>query len=175
MRTRLTVALIATVLLTGCATIRDSRVNPANWFGRDAPAPVESAQEVNPLIPGRGGAFRNARERARADAAGQTSPIATVSSARLEAVPGGAILRVTGIDSAQGAHSVGLIPQNMDELPENGVLSYTLERQRPETPQPVGPEQTREVTVGRALTDQQLAGVRSIRITAAQNAIAIRR
>lgn len=175
MRTRLSAALIVTLLLTGCAGLRDSRANPANWFGRDAPAPAESDADTNPLIPGQRGLFRNSRERARAEAKAQTTPIATVVAARLEPVPGGAILRVTGLDATQGAHNVGLIPQNEAELPENGVLSYTLERQLPQTPQPVGPEQTREVIVGRALTDQQLTGVRSIRISAAQNAITLTR
>lgn len=176
MRTRLTTALIATLVLTGCAGLRDSRANPANWFGRDAPAPNEAAPETNTLIPGESrGLFGTARERALAEAKNRTSPIATVSSARLDSVPGGAILRVTGLDATQGAFAVALVPANEEELPEDGVLSYSLERQLPVAPQAVGPEQTREVTVGRALTDQQLAGVRSIRITAAQNAISLRR
>ena len=86
------VALIG--LLSGCAAIRDSAVNPLNWFGRsqqEGPAPQEDAAgaAVNPLIPTRSGLFGNARERFRN--LDLTTPIDTVTDLRVERVPGGAI------------------------------------------------------------------------------------
>ncbi len=174
MRTTFTSLVIASVVLSGCSTWRDSRVNPSNWFGRASAEPVAaSTEDVNPLIPRRGGL--SASREAYRDSLNQTSPIATVTALRIERVPGGAIIRATGVDSRQGAFSVGLIPENEDELPVKGVLTYTMERQRPATPQAVGPVQTREVQVGRKLTNQQLSGVRRIRIVAAQNELSVRR
>lgn len=174
MRRTITTVLIASFLLAGCATVRDSRLNPFNWFGRAQPVAVEAdPRAANPLIPRRGGLFAASRQRyAERDL---TSPIASVTNLTVERVPGGAIVRATGVDQMQGAFNVELVPGNEEELPVDGVLSYTLERQRPEGLRPVGPVQTREVVVARKLTDQQLRGVRTIRVAAAQNALAVRR
>ncbi|MEL6453077.1 MAG: hypothetical protein AAFQ19_17640, partial [Pseudomonadota bacterium] len=52
----LTVTLLtAALILSACAAVRDSRVNPFNWFGRGQSEPVvqTTAEEVNPLIPNR--------------------------------------------------------------------------------------------------------------------------
>ncbi len=174
MRTPITTVLIASFLLAGCGTVRDSRLNPFNWFGRAQPVAMEEdPSTTNPLIPRRGGLFAASRQRyVERDL---TTPIASVTNLVVERVPGGAIVRATGVDQRQGAFDVQLVPDNEEELPVDGVLAYTLERQRPDTPRPVGPVQTREVVVARKLTDQQLRGVSSIRVAAAQNALAVRR
>lgn len=177
MRKVLTAALIATLLVSGCATIRDSRANPFNWFGRSQSEPVEQTADpaaANPLIPARrGGLFRNRRERlAEVDL---TTPIATVTALRIERVPGGAIIRATGEDRTQFPFSIELVPEIEDELPVDSVLTYTLERQQPRAPVVGGPVQTREVVVARRLTDQQLEGVRTIRVVAAENTRTARR
>lgn len=154
--------------------VRDSRLNPFNWFGRSQEVPVQQVEgEVNPLIPRRSGLFGNARQQFQNQ--DLTTPIATVSDLTVERVPGGAIVRATGLDELQGAFNVVLVPETEEEVPVDGVLSYTLERQRPAGPRPVGPPQTREVVVARKLTDQQLRGVRTIRVQSAQNARAVRR
>lgn len=55
---RKSVILMATaaLVLTSCGTIRDSRVNPFNWFGGSKSTPVEQTdteqKAVNPLLPG---------------------------------------------------------------------------------------------------------------------------
>lgn len=167
MRKTLTTVLIASFLLTGCAAWRDGS-------GQSQPVGVQQTEaETNSLIPSRSGLFASSRR----DYLEQdlTSPIATISDLTIERVPGGAIIRATGVDQMQGAFNVGLVARNAEELPVDGVLTYTLERQRPEGPRPVGPVQTREVVVARKLTDQQLRGVRTIRVEAAQNARALRR
>jgi len=176
MRKLLATLVITSTVLTGCGAVRDSNFNPVNWFGRsqEAPQPQTTDDDVNPLIPTRqGGIF--ARNRARKAAIDLTTPIAFVTDIVIERVPGGAIIRVTGRDSAEGAFDVELVPETEDETAVDGTLTYTLERQRPARAQPIGTERTRQVTVARALTDQQLEGVRTIQIVAAQNARTVRR
>ncbi len=128
---------------------------------------------MNPLIPQRRGLFSSSRQDdVEPDL---TTPITSITALQVDNVPGGAIVRATGVDQIQGAFNVALVATNEEELPVDGVLAYTFERQRPAGARPVGPTQTREVVVARKLTDQQLRGVRSIRVQAAQNALAVRR
>ena len=153
--------------------MRDSRLNPFNWFGRSSEVPVEqSAAEVNPLIPEQSALFGAVRRNTEIDL---TTPIAEITGLRVERVPGGAIIRVEGRDTRQGAFNVEIVPANEAETATDGILVYTLERQLPQAAQAVGPAQTREVVAARHLTDQQLAGVRRIRVEAAQNAREVRR
>ena len=175
MRKTLTTVLIASFLLAGCGAIRDSRLNPFNWFGRSQEVAVDTGQttETNPLIPRRTGLF--SRSRQEYENRDLTTPIATVSELWVERVPGGAIIRAKGLDATQGAFNVLLVPELDDEVAVDGVLTYTLERQLPLEPRPVGPTQTREVVVARRVTDQTLQGVRTIKVVAAQNARQVRR
>jgi len=169
----LTILVVAGLVLTSCGIVRDSRLNPFNWFGRSSEVPVQqSDEEVNPLIPERSLLLGGSRNRAEIDL---TTPIAEITALQVERVPGGAIIRVEGRDARQGAFNVEIVPATEEELPQDGVLVYTLERQLPEATQAVGPSQTREVVAARHVTEQTLIGVRRIRVEAAQNAREVRR
>jgi hypothetical protein len=153
--------------------VRDSRVNPFNWFGNSRSEPV-AAQEANtnPLIPTRGGLFANNRKE-RDIYVGQ--PIDQVSGLVIERVPGGAIVRVTGITKSQGVHGIQLTPETKDETPVDGILTYRLEGIQPTSAQPVGSVHTRTVVAARSLTNQDLQNVRTIRVIAAKNVRTSRR
>ncbi|WP_300055176.1 hypothetical protein [uncultured Roseobacter sp.] len=171
MRKTVSALLVSALVLSACGGFRDSRVNPFNWFGRAEPAPVTLAnEETNPLIPTRTGLFSSNRNR---DAYfGQ--PIDTVSDLVIERVPGGAIIRATGVASVQGIYDVRLTPVSDQETAVDGVLSYRLEGV-PRVGTPQGAPATREVIVARKVTDQTLAGARTIRVEAERNALQTRR
>ncbi|TMM54717.1 hypothetical protein [Sulfitobacter sabulilitoris] len=174
MRKTLTALMLSTLVVSGCGAIRDSRANPFNWFGRGEPtatAPV-NATAANPLIPQRSGLFASARNRA-AIYTGQ--PIDTVTDLTIERIPGGAIIRATGVPARQGVSSVRLTPATAEDVPVNGVLTYRLDAVPAPGPQPVGSVASRQVVVARKVTDQDLRGVRSIRVEAARNALESRR
>lgn len=173
MRKTLPILLSATLVIGACATVRESRVNPFNWFGSSTSEPVTEQQNTNPLIPkSSGGLFA----RRRADEANyQGRPFEQVTNLTIERVPGGAIVRATGLAARQGIYKVQLTPENEDELPVDGVLTYRLEGIRPRAQTPIGTKPTREVIAARPLTDQQLAGVRSIRVEGQLNARVARR
>ena len=42
---------LAALVLTGCGSVRESRLNPFNWFGGSREVATVSAGEVNPLLP----------------------------------------------------------------------------------------------------------------------------
>lgn len=171
MRITVSALLVSTLTLSACGGFRDSRVNPFNWFGRSEPAPVATTvEETNPLIPGSTGLFRSNR----APEVYQGQPIDTVSDLVIERVPGGAIIRATGVAAVQGVYDVRLTPANEDEAPVDGVLTYRIEGLR-QAGTPQGTPATREVIVARKVTSQMLANARTIRVEADRNALQARR
>ena len=155
--------LLTLLILAGCS----SNANPVNWFNNDPPdeSVLEPIDAANPLIPDRGGLF--SRDGTPPPYLG--SPIDTVTDLSLERVPGGLIIRATGQTSANGAYNARLTPSNSDELPVDGVLTYRLEAQYTSV------NGARTITVARQLTDQELAGARTVRVEGLQNALERRR
>ncbi|UWR23864.1 hypothetical protein [Sulfitobacter sp. S190] len=174
MRNTLSALLVATMTLGACGVVRDSNINPFNWFGRAQSEPVveSDAKPVNPLIPQSTGFFSR---RADTGVVYAGTPFDQVTGLRIERVPGGAIVRATGLAARQGIYDVQLTPATEDETPVDGVLTYRLEGLRPEDPTRVGAQATREVTAARKLTDQDLRGVRTIRVEGLRNAQVVRR
>ena len=163
-----TLLILATALALSACGFRDSRINPFNWFGQSRSVPVVRAEaSTNPLIPQRGGLFSGLRKQEEVYAG---RPFEQITDLTIERVPGGAIVRATGLAARQGIYAVQLTPANEDELPVDGVLTYRLEGVRPDRNTPVGTVPTREVIAARRLTDQTLAGVRAIRVEGQLNA-----
>lgn len=92
MRTPLLAVLALTLTLSACAAVRESRFNPLNWFGQsearaarsvpaDAYAPVP---DPRPLVD-------------------------QVIAMAVEPIPGGAILRATGLPPTQGFWDAELV------------------------------------------------------------------
>ena len=169
---RVTILLLAAVVgLTACGTVRDSRINPFNWFGGSREEPVQEqqeAKEVNPLIPEQSGGLFN-RKRDLGDTYTGV-PVSVVRDLVIERVPGGAIIRVTGVSQFQNVYDVRLTPVDEDEEPVDGVLEYRLEARIPEKPISGGDERLRTIIVARTLTENELEAVRQIRVIGEENA-----
>ena len=172
MRKTLPIILAATLVVGACATVRESRLNPFNWFGQSRSAPVTQTENTNPLIPKGGGLFSNKRAE---DVVYEGRPFEQVTNLTIERIPGGAIIRATGLAARQGIYAVQLTPENEEELAVDGVLTYRLEGVRPNSTTAIGTKPTREVIAARRVTDQHLAGVRLIRVEGQLNAQVSRR
>ncbi len=163
--------LVATMTLTSCGGIRDSRVNPLNWFGSAQSGPVQQTapEEINPLIPDTAsrGLFDSLREQADIYVG---TPVDQIKSLVVEAIPGGAIIRVTGVTDVLGVYDVRLTKTNEDDVAEDGVLTYQLQGIRPARATRGGTERTRTVVAARRLSASQLAGTRVIRVEGLRNA-----
>ncbi|MGY9048634.1 hypothetical protein P775_26410 [Puniceibacterium antarcticum] len=167
----LMILTVSAVLLTSCSTVRDSRVNPMNWFGgaRSQPVAVQNPDStVNPLIPAERRFNLLGAKKAPPPYVGQ--PIATVSELLIERRAGGAIIRASGIADRQGPFDVRLVP-----VPDQpGTLSYTLSALQTNGPRDTN-DWSRTVTAALWLTDQELAGVSTIRVIARSNEQTARR
>ena len=151
MRRTVLAALSAALLLAGCGAMRESRLNPFNWFGRSAAreAMVTTATPSDPR-----------------------ALVAQVLDMKVEAYPGGAIVRATGLTPTQGWWDAELVARDVDD---KGVLVFDFRIFPPVTDTAVNTQQSREVTAAASLSDIKLDGVREIVVQGESNARSSRR
>lgn len=161
MRKTIALLLISTLALGGCGTVR-------NWFGGGRE--VQSAEPGNPLIPASNSmmSLGASRDVYRGNAVGQ------IVSLNVERIPGGAIVRVEGLADRQGPYRVRMVPANIADAPQNGVLAYTLAAEMPRR-SPVGSAPSRKIVAAHFVSDDALAGTREIRVSGARNTLSSRR
>jgi hypothetical protein len=149
-------AALAMVLALGaCGSMRESRMNPMNWFGR------ESTETLAP----RGGWGGEVDRRALVPVVTELDVIQTT---------GGALVRASGVTDSQGWWDVALRPTN-EGRPVDGVLIYEFVVAAPRTQTGIVSEASRTVTAGVKLSNSRLAGVRSIVVRGANNQRSIAR
>ena len=165
MRKTIPLLLIAALVLTSGGRVRDSRINPLNWFGR-AEAREVTPSETNPLIP------RRSAISLRPDRPDERTPVAQITEMTVDRLPGGAIVRVTGVPSRQGAYNVGLKAVDGPEGPDD-VLRYVLVADQPV--RPVGTAASRQVVAAVRVSDQDLATIKRIEVLSASNILTSRR
>ncbi len=152
--TRLIAALALLGLLASCGGLRESRLNPSNWFGK--------SRERRIML------------QAGAEIVDPRALVGKVVTLKVDRLPGGAIVRAMGLPTSQGYYSAELVPLN-GEKPERGVLKFEFRLLPPKDPNPAGTKRSREVLVGRFVSDQKLAGVRRIEVIGQNNRRIVRR
>lgn len=152
MRKTVLASLAAVMVVSGCATVRESRFNPFNWFGR-------SQQE-------------RAVAQAAATVDGGRTPVDQVTELVVEPTVGGAIIRAKGVPATQGWYKAELIREETDK-PEQLVYRFVVKR--PQGDPRAGTPMSREITVATFVTTQGLEGIRTITVTGTQNARSTRR
>ncbi|MBO9472248.1 hypothetical protein J7413_01745 [Shimia sp. R10_1] len=161
MRTSVLILLTSTLALSAC----QSRVNPVNWFGNDRADAVIT--DSNPLIPEETDAGRSffAQEQAVAFVG---LPISKVTNLEVHTVTEGQLVVAVGVSAVHGTHDARLVARGPAE---NGVLTLDFMAIPPADPITGGSDLTREITAASVLTDQQTAGVRTIRVAASGNTL----
>jgi hypothetical protein len=150
MNKTLVTALCATMALGACSSIGQSRLNPFNWFGR--------SQEVRVVAP--------------TVAANDTRALVTqVTDLTLEKMPGGVIIRATGLPPTQGFWQAELVARPF----EDGKIIYDFRVFPPVTPQAASTTQSREIIVATYLSNIKLGSIREITVQGASNARSSRR
>lgn len=152
MRKAMLAGLAAAMVVTGCASVRESRLNPFNWFGR-------STQE-------------RAVAQAAAAVDGGRVQVDQVTELFIEPTTGGAIVRAKGVPPTQGWYKAELIRET---AANEGELVFRFVVKAPQGEMPQGTPMSREITAATFLNDFTLEGVRSITVTGAQNARSTRR
>ncbi|MBU2982213.1 hypothetical protein KO498_10380 [Lentibacter algarum] len=169
MRIILTTSLVALLALPGCGgSLSESRVNPANWFGKSRGERV-AVEQTNPLLPRRS-SF------SRPDAVYGGVPVAQILELQVERAAGGAVIRTKGLSPTLGAYDVRLEPVEYEEgeAPKS-VLEFTLKAAYSKKSRPNAPASGREIVAAAFVSDIELEGIRTIRVIGGENARSVRR
>ncbi|MBD3764687.1 MAG: hypothetical protein IE927_08130 [Rhodobacterales bacterium] len=142
-------ALAAFLALGGCGT----RLNPFNWFGgsQTAQVPVQAEVQI---------------------AADPRPTVDQVTALVIEPLPGGAILRATGLPPTQAFWNAELVEEPSDDP---AVLLFRFVAVPPDAPARVSTVPSREIVAAVYLSDQDLAGIRTITVTGRDGARSLRR
>lgn len=152
MRKAVLAGLTAAMVVGGCASVRESRFNPLNWFGRSSEA--------------------RAVAQAAATIDGGRVQVAQVTELFVEPTTGGAIIRAKGVPPTQGWYMAELI---REDAANEGEIVYRFVVKQPQGDPRQGTPFSREITVATFVSSFQLEGVRTITVTGAQNARSTRR
>ncbi|MDD7972488.1 hypothetical protein [Roseinatronobacter alkalisoli] len=155
MQKSLLASLVLVLVLSACGSMRESRMNPFNWFG---------GQSAETLAPS-GGWGGTVDRRAL---------VPVVTEMEVLRTPEGAVVHATGVTGTQGWWDVELRPLN-DGYPLDGTLIYEFVVASPMSRSGTGSEASRTVTAGVKVSNRRLEGVRRIVVRGAQNQREIRR
>ena len=148
-RPLLVVSLVA--CLAGCGAMRDSKLNPLNWFKkgelRESIVLPDEQADGRPLVE-------------------------AVLDLKVEPMPGGAIVRARGRTPTQGWWKAELVPVDVDDP---GLLVYEFRLIPPIGQTDVNTPQSREVDVAIYVSDYKLEFLREIVVQGANNALTSRR
>jgi hypothetical protein len=150
MNTPLVTALCATLALGACSTVSNSRLNPFNWFG--------GSQEVAVVL-------------APDTPADPRLLVQQVTDMTLERMPGGIIIRATGLPPTQGFWDAELVARPVTD----GTLIYDFRVFPPIGGTAVSTARSREVTVATHMNDIKLEGINQITVQGETNARTSRR
>ncbi|MGB3408201.1 MAG: hypothetical protein WBA67_11980 [Jannaschia sp.] len=145
---RKSLAVLAVLAVAGCG-LGQTRLNPFNWFGSDRSEAVTTAQ-ATPSVP----------------------VIDQVLSLTVDATPGGAIISTVGLPPTQGFWEANLVRLPDDDA---SLMLFEFRILPPLEPYPSGTQPSREVLAGTVVSNQDLAGIRTIAVQGAQNRRSVRR
>jgi len=150
--TRPIVALIAlSLVLAGCSGVRQSRMNPLNWFGTS----TEESQ-LGPL----------------ALETDNRALVQTVTALTIERTSSGALVRAEAQMPGQGWWDAQLIAENQGR-PVNGVLTYRFVAASPRGPVPGGRAQV--LVVAAPVSEYLLEEITTVVVQGATNSRSARR
>lgn len=153
-------ALCCLLVVSGCATVRDSSFNPLNWWGSKEARAADVTADGAPL------------QRVMLDDQTEGLRIAALASLDTDQIPGAIIIRAMGVADRQGYTNATLIPAFSED---SATLAYDFVVLPPDFATAVGPQRTREITAAVKISRQSLEGVKRIEVRSATNALQIRR
>lgn len=144
----------AAVGLSACGRVRDSRLNPFNWFGR-------SRAEASEAPPQDADFDNDSRQFA-----------SQIVSLQVDPTPEGAIIRTIGLPPTQGFWDADLVEVESED-PSRLIYEFRVAPPLRRTQQ--GTQASREIIAGTSVSNFKLRGIRSITVIGRGNQRTVRR
>lgn len=154
MKTPLVALLVVALTVTACGTIRESRMNPRNWFGQ--------AAEERPSL-GR-----------TSDTVDNRALVAQITALTIEPTSSGALVRAEGVTPTAGWWDAQLVSPSLGRL-EGGVLTLRFVAAAPREPAPDTGVQSRTLIAVYPVPAQLLDAISEIVVTGETNSRRTRR
>lgn len=166
MRRQVIISGLVLSLLAGCATVKESRFNPLNWFGKsEAVAVDENGQNVTVL--------KTLAPRKGYPVFVDTRPLAPqISELQMVKSASGAIVTATAALPSAGYYDAELVAAPSDRA-DTLVFDFRL-RAPSETVPALSPAQ-RQITAAKSLSNTEIAGIRTVIVRGADGARQVRR
>ena len=142
-----------TLALAGCGS--GASLNPFSWFSQEEAVEQLDDVEIARVYDDR-------------------PLVQSVETVVVERLPGGVIIRATGLPPMQGWFDAQLVREG-GAAAGTGVAVYSFRARPPEEPTRVSTQQSRELIAATFLSDIELEGISSVRVLAASNARSVRR
>lgn len=155
MKTPVQVLTCLALTLAGCAGVRDSRINPMNWFGASRAEERADLGRTSNVIDNR-------------------PMVGEVSAMVIERTSSGAIVRAEAVMPVAGYWDPELLAENFGR-PQNGVLTLRFVAAAPREAIPAQNIAARTITAVYTLNQAQLDTVAEIVVTGQNNSRRARR
>ena len=150
---QLALLLACALLLAGCGSARESRMNPFNWFGSSREGPqlgeISTVQDNRPAVE-------------------------QITALSVERTSSGALVRAEGLVPTLGWWDAELVAENHGR-PVDGVMTYRFVAAAPRTPQPTGSVRARTIVAAVPISEIMLEQTARVVVAGATNSRSIRR
>jgi len=154
MRLPLVTLLVMALAVTGCTTIRESRMNPRNWFGTSR----EEAPTLGQI----------------SDTVDNRALVAQITALTIESTSSGGLVRAEGLTPTAGWWDAELVAENFGRL-QDGVLTLQFVAAEPREPAPDTGERSRTLVAVYPVSAALLDTVAAVVVTGEGNSRRIRR
>lgn len=150
---KITLLSIVAIALSGCGS--GASLNPFSWFAQEEDVEQLDNLEIDRVFDDR-------------------PLVQSVESVVIERLPGGVIIRATGLPPTQGWFDAQLVREGGATV-GTGVAVYSFRARAPEEQTRVSTQQSRELIAAAFLSDIELASISSVRVISASNTRSVRR
>lgn len=166
MRRQVIISGLVLSLMAGCATVKESRFNPLNWFGKSESIAVDqNGQNVTVL--------KTLAPRKGYPVFVDTRPLAPqIIEMQMVKSASGAIVTATAALPSTGYYDAELVAVPSESA---NTLVFDFRLRAPSQNAPAGTAAQRQITAAKSLSNADIAGIRTVIVRGADGARQVRR
>ncbi|MCA0044739.1 hypothetical protein [Celeribacter litoreus] len=166
MRRQMIISGLVLSLLAGCSSFGESRFNPMNWFGSSEPVELDADGNQIVILP------TLAPKKGYPVLVDIRQLAPTLTDMSMVRSASGAIVTATAALPSTGYYDAQLVRVPTEN---NDTLAFEFRMRAPSGSAPIGTEAQRRITAAKSLSFEELEGIRTVIVIAADGARQVRR